>query len=312
MRRIGGVVWSLAWICLLLVGFLAGCSFPQPQDASPTPRAGLSPGLSLVDLPVAFPSAEALDGWIVAGETEVYDRETLYSLVNGQADLFFGYGFEQAAVQSYQDGEGATIRLTIWQVATPEDAYGLFTVHAADSTASRPVKVGNAGSIEPGQRLVFWRDRYFVDLFAFPPQPEDQRLLVLAEATSSRLPSGGEPPAVMSHLPADGLVASSALYFHEEISIQDRLWLGGENLLGLGPETDGVLARYDLEGSEAQLLLVRYPTTDAASAGLVALQSASLDGLVASAVQEDWLGSVWGGLDENAAQDLLAKALSGQ
>jgi hypothetical protein len=116
----------------------------------------------------------------------------------------------------------------------------------------------------------------------------------------------------MSHLPDDGLVAGSALFFHQEISIQDRLWLGGENLLGLGAETDGVLARYDLEGEEAQLLLVRYPTADAASAGLAALQNASLDGPLASGVREDWLGSVWGEMDAGAAQDLLAKALSGQ
>lgn len=312
MRRTGGVVRGWMWSCLLLVGFLVGCGSAQRQGVSPTPPAGPSPSLPLADLAAAFPGPGALDGWTMAGETEVYDRETLYSLVDGQADLFFGYGFEQAAVQSYEDGEGATMRLTLWQVATPQDAYGLFTVHAAGSTAGRPVDIGNEGSLEPGQRLVFWQDRYFVDLFAFPPQPEDQSLRVLAQATSSRLPSGGERPAVMSHLPTDGLVAGSALFFHQEISIQDRLWLGGENLLGLGPETEGVLARYDLEGAEAQLLLVRYPTADAASAGLAALQNAPLDGLMISAAREGWLGSVWGEVDQGAAQDLLANALSRQ
>lgn len=312
MRRHRAATQAWMWVCLLLAGFLAGCGSDQQEDASPT--ASLSPthvaGPSAT-LPMADLTA-SLAGWTLSGETEIYDRETLFGLVNGQADLFFVYGFEQAAVQSYEDAEGATIRLTLWQLATPQDAYGLFTFHASGSTASAPVDTGNGGSTEPGQRLVFWQDRYFADLFAFPPQPDNESLLALAQETSSRLPSGGALPAVVSRLPADGQVEGSAIFFHQEIAIQDRLWLGGENLLGLGSETDGVLARYDLKGAHAQLLVIRYPTEDAASAGLAALQNAPLDGLVSSAVRDDLLGAVWGEVDEAAAQDLLATALNAE
>ncbi len=83
----------------------------------------------------------------------------------------------------------------------------------------------------------------------------DTDLWGLAEAISTALPAGPSEkrPALMGRLPPDGLVERSAIFFHEEISIQNDLWLGGENLLGLGPETDGVLAQYDVGGASTPL-----------------------------------------------------------
>lgn len=277
--------WVL--VCLFVV-LLAGCGGPP---------AGLAE---------MFPAAETLTGWTVAGEPEVFDRENLFDLVNGQVDAFFAYGFEQAAVRNYEDAAGTTLRITIWQLATPADAFGLFTTDAHDT----PIDIGNEGDIEPGQRLVFWQARYYVDLFAFPPLSDAQALPAFARATSAKLPSGGEHPALMDHLPADGLNERSSVFFHEEISIQDRLWLGGENILGLGPKTNGVLARYDVDGADTQLLLVQYPSAEAASAGLTALQNASIDSLAASGARNDLLGAVLGEIDKSAAESLLIDVLA--
>lgn len=277
--------WLL--VCLFVV-LLAGCGGPP---------AGLAE---------MFPEAETLAGWTVTGEVEVFDHENIFSLVNGQSDAFFAYGFEQAAVRNYEDAAGTTLRITIWQLATPADAFGLFSTDARDTA----VDIGNEGHIEPGQRLVFWQARYYVDLFAYPPLSDAQALPAFARATSANLPSGGERPALVDRLPVDGLHGRNAVFFHEEISIQDRLWLGGENTLGLGPETNGVLARYDVDGAEAQLLLVQYPSAEAASAGLVALQNANIDSLAASDVRNDLLGAVLGEIDESAAESLLSDALA--
>jgi hypothetical protein len=116
----------------------------------------------------------------------------------------------------------------------------------------------------------------------------------------------------MGRLPAGGLVAGSEVFFHQELATQDRVWLGGENVLGLGPETDGAVARYEMQGGEAELLLVEYPRADEAAVALEALNGAGLDGLVLSGVQGALLGSVWGEVEEAAAQELLDRALGGE
>jgi hypothetical protein len=288
----------------LLTALVVGCG-----AVSPSPEAA---GAGETDLVAALPGPEVLEGWTAAGEAEVYEREDLFSLVNGQAELYFVYGFEQAAVRSYEDGAGATMRLTLWRVAAPEDAYGLYTLQAAGSTTGVAAGVGNGGLMEAGQRLVFWQGRVYADLFVAPPQADSESLLGLAEAASDRLPTGGAPPAVMGRLPAGGLVAGSEVFFHQELATQDRVWLGGENVLGLGPETDGAVARYEMQGGEAELLLVEYPRADEAAVALEALNGAGLDGLVLSGVQGALLGSVWGEVEEAAAQELLDRALGGE
>jgi hypothetical protein len=293
--------------CLLLLAscaLLAGCIPPPPEPtAAPTvePTATPVPPSPLTD---ALPGADAVVGWAPEGEVAVYDSETIFNLVDGQADFFFVYGFERVAVQRYQNADDVVFDVQIWQLSDDASAYGLFSV----GIAGEPVAIGNEGDTDPGRRLAFWQDRYVAQLFARQAIP-DANLRAFGEAISTALPAGGERPALVDRLPAEGLVPRSAIFFHEEISIQNEVWLGGENILGLSPDTDGVLGRYEIAGATARLLLVAYPDAGAASAALTALQGSAVEGLVAADADGDLLGAVFGQADEAAAGALLAQAL---
>jgi len=278
---------NLRLCCLLVALLLPACG--QGESAPPTS---------------VFPGAGAIPGWMPVNEVEVFDAENIYDLVDGQAEAFFAYGFEQVMVRGYENQEGTVLSVEIWQLASPSDAFGLFTA----SISGIPADVGNDGDADPGRRLAWWQDRYYVHVRARQEVP-DGDLRGFAEVVSAALPSGGERPALMGRLPTDGLVERSALFFHEEISIQNEVWLGGENLLGLGPEVAGVLARYDVDDAVVRLLLVEYPSAELASAGLAALEGGQVSGLVVADVQDNLLGAVFGEMDEAAVNRLLAEAL---
>ncbi len=275
-------------LAIVALVFLVGCG------ASST---GGSASFALAE---AVP--ETVAGWQAVDEPQFFKEETLYNLVNGQADAFFAYGFEQVAVRNYQDEAGQTLRLAVWQVATPADAYGLFTTYRS----GQPAAAGNGGDTDPGRRLDFWQSRYFVRLFAVQPIPEGA-LTPVAEAIAAILPQGGAPPALVAQLPQENLVERSPIFFRQEISIQNQLWLGGQNVLGLDRHTAGVLARYTLDGQTAHLLLIEYPRPESAQAGLQGLQQAQLTGLAASQVQGNRLGALFGPVEE---AQLLKRALS--
>lgn len=279
---------------------LAGCLSSEPVEPAAEPTAGSTPYL----LGGAFPGAGVVQGWSPGDEAETFDSETIFNLVDGQADSFFVYGFEQVAARRYRNADGVVLDIHIWQLAHPEDAYGLFTA----GIAGEPADIGNEGDTDPGRRLAFWQDRYVAQLFARAEIP-DADLRGFAQAVSAALPAGGEPPVLMDRLPADGLVERSGLFFHEELSIQNEIWLGGTNLLGLSAETDGVLARYELGGAIVRLLLVEYPSAEAASAGLNALKGGEVESLLVAEAQDDLLGAVFGGADEAAASALLGEVL---
>jgi hypothetical protein len=113
----------------------------------------------------------------------------------------------------------------------------------------------------------------------------------------------------VDRLPRSGLVERGYIFFHEEMSVQMEVWLGGENLLGLSQETNGVIGRYKLGDIPARLMLIEYPTASQAAKGLKALQGGSISDLVTSDARDKLLGAVFGKVDVAQAQALLQEAL---
>ena len=290
LRNVLGCMGEWVLFLVLVAAFLSACAGKKPVSVS-TP----------VDFAKAFP---AISGWTVSEPLQTYDHDHLFNLVDGQADSFFVYGFEQVATQRYQDAAGVRLNAEIWRLATPADAFGLFTTGRAGTSAS----IGNEGDADPGLRIAFWQDRYFASVSVDQPVPDDT-LIAFAKAIAAGLPSGGEQPAVMGRLPQSNMVERSAMFFHEEMSVQMEVWLGGENMLKLSQDTDGALARYTIGDVTARLMLIQYPSAAQASDGLKALQAGDVSDLAASNVNGSLLGAVFGKVDAFQAQTLLQEAL---
>lgn len=244
-------------------------------------------------------------GWQPEEEPRIFTRETLFDLMNGQSDAFFVYGFQQVAVQRFKDGQGAPLIVSIYQVDSPDSAYGLFSANRDPQLA----ELGSQGSQTVGRRVSFWQDRLMVQIVALD-EVDHAGLLAAGQALSAALPGGGETPALVRGLPADGLADDPwPVYFHEELSIQDRVFLGAENVMGLGQDTNGVLAQYTLGGRPAWLLLVEYPDEDRAEAGLRALESAGMENYTAGERAGRRVAAVFDAADPAAAQALAQSAL---
>ena len=299
------VIFNLVFAVLLLA---EGCTSTPVEPAAkpaanPTAEPTAEPA-ALSPLTGAFPGAGAIAGWTTDGDVETYDSETIFSLVDGQADSFFVYGFEQVAVQRYKNAEDVVLDVQIWQMIDDEGSFGLFSA----SVAGAPVDVGNEGDADPGRRLAFWQDRYVAWLFARQEIP-DADLQSFGEAISAALPAGGERPALVDRLPADGMVPCSGIFFHQALSIQDTVWLGSENVLGLSPDTDGVVAWYEIDGAMVRLLVVEYPDIEPAAAAGEALEHGGIDDLVTAGTRDNLLGAVFGEVDKAAVSALLEEAL---
>jgi hypothetical protein len=281
--------WVAAALALIFV--LTACQ-PSAPVATPVPKDTI------------LPAGGSISGWDSPDALKIYNQENLYNLVDGQADAFFAYGFEQVTVQRYQNATGARLNVEIWQLANPADAYGLF--HSG--IAGQPVSIGVEGDSDPGRRLAFWQQRYFVSVTATEAIP-NETLWTFAKEIGNRLPPGGEPPAIVKRLPPEGFVDGSALFFHDEISIQMEIWLGGENILGLSQTTNGIVARYEWGDQKTRLLLIEYPIASDAAHGLKALRDSDIKDIVAAESNGVMLAAVIGKVDSDIAQALLKKVL---
>ena len=299
----------LAFLTALLALTLAACNTrpaptetpaPEPETALPAPTRVLSADT------LALPGNHIIADWKISSGEEIFTADKLFKLVDGQADSFLAYNFVKVTTERYENNDGALLTVQAWQVAQPADAYGLFTLNRAGS----PVKMGTEGDGDPGRRVAFWQDRFYVVVNANKPVPDIQ-VMAFAFFVSTSLPRGGEPPALVTNLPAQGLTPRGFIFFHQEISVQDEVPLGGNNILGLGPKTNGVVARYTLDGAPARLMLIQYPDPSGASAGLQALNKAPDLGLLAANEKGATLGAVFGQASQTAATTLLQSALAG-
>jgi hypothetical protein len=280
----------LFFLAAFVTGILLAACQPKPANVE-------------VDLGKVVQAVEsAPGGWKPQEEPKYFTKENLFNLMDGQSDAFFVYGFQKAAVQRFTNGDGVVLNVSVFQVDAADSAYGLFSVNRE----KKGLAVGKDGSTSPGRRVSFWQDRYFVQMTALKTVSEPD-LLAASEAVSAGLPKGGEKPALMNVLPAQGLSADEGpLYFHQELTIQDRVWLGGENILGLGSETNGALGRYDLNGQPADLMIIEYPDAGQAAKGLKALQAGGQEDLLAAEAKGNRLLAVFGKADQAAAQTLLS------
>jgi hypothetical protein len=116
--------------------------------------------------------------------------------------------------------------------------------------------------------LQFWQNRYFIRIQDFELEGGlRQGLLGFGRLISSRLPEprAQDKPGLLSALPSEGLIESSVCYFHTQNSLNSMIYLGEENLLGLGMETEALSAEYTAgeKNGIVRCLLIRYPTQQA-------------------------------------------------
>ena len=251
-----------------------------------------------------FPRSGDVPGWRPSGETQTYNRENLFDYMDGEAEMYFVYGFQEMRMQEYANQEGTPVRVEIYRLDTGENAYGLFTFYRA----GRFLEVGNEGDLALGGRLCFWQDRYFVRVFPIK-NVKEATLQAFAQHVVGELPTGGTPPKLVSKLPPEKLVPRSECFFHEKLVLDNIIWTVNENVLNLSSQTDALAATYDYGGVKVRLLIVAYPEAEAAAEALRGLKAASVETLSAADQWDRYVVAVFQAPDEGPADDLLQRAL---
>ena len=202
--------------------------------------------------------------WQASEKDQTYDRKTIFDYMDGGAEVYLAFNFRHVLVRRYEAPSGDDIVLDVFDMDSPEEAYGVFSCDRQDPEAG----IGQESTFGPGL-LRFWQGRYFVSISsAGNEQKTDEAILELGKAVVPHLGQPGEPPLLLQLLPPDGLIESKISYFHGSISLSNRYLVASENILSLEKgKTDCVFAEYS-EGSEEtiKLLLIRYPDEEQALA----------------------------------------------
>ena len=211
-------------------------------------------------------------GWKTDGQDKVFTRHTIFDYMDGGGEIYLAYDFRQLVAREYAKPGAPRIVAEVYQMASSQDAYGIFT----QDTDGQPAAVGQRAIYSAGL-LRFWKDRFFVRLQAEDETPEVKTaLMTLGNQIALGIPREGSKPSLLMALPPQDLIEPSVHYFHTSVSLNIHYFLDDSNLLGLNSRTEAILARYQQGDDKPYLLVVRYPNPGDAQAAFEQFSKAYL------------------------------------
>jgi hypothetical protein len=245
MRAIHMGMHSKIWACLVIMVWI----FTAGEIVEGEERGKM---ITKISLP-----AEAAD-WRWDGKEIQYNSKTLFDYIDGAAELYLAYGFQGLRVRKFEKSSQPPITLEFYEMASSEDAYGLFSFDRQDET----VGIGQ-GSEFGGGLLRFWKGKYFVSIYADGGGAEaESAILTMGRATADLIRGMGPEPKLVDLIPGKdlGLVDRSVHYLKSHILLNQRFFIAHQNILKLSRRTEAVLAQYTREKQKTHLLLIRYPS----------------------------------------------------
>lgn len=229
----------------------------------------------LVALPVSaaaqdfLPADGAVSGWKKDGSPRVFRQADLYGHINGGAELFLEFGFEDLHVQKYRSGD-AEIAIEVYRMSDPVAAAGIYLMKAGKETPDGSFKERHTVN---RHQLMFHRHRAFVMVNNLGgSEAAVPAMLKFGAAVAGALPAS-PPVAELSLLPKTGLVPSSAKLHRGPYALQSIYTLGEGDILQLRRKTTVVSGDYETGGGTYTLLVVEYPDAAAAKAAAAYLES---------------------------------------
>jgi hypothetical protein len=224
-------------------------------------------GGNVKDIYQALPD-QVLD-WKAEAEDVVYDRETLYDYMNGGAEVYLAFDFQQVFVRKFKRAGEDEIILDIYDMGSPAEAFGVFSCDREDEGA------GIGQDSEYGFGLLrFWKGRYFVSVIAAgDDQAAKPAIFELGKSVAELLGPEGAKPEILKLLPDKDLIKDRISFFHSNVNLNNRFFIASDNILNLDRSTDCVFAEYEEKGQEpVKLMIVRYPDKAAADKALASFR----------------------------------------
>jgi hypothetical protein len=210
-----------------------------------------------VNLSTALPNT--IDGWAASTE-RTFNDSTLYSYIDGAAELYLSFGFTKVYNRIYSRAEQPDIIVDIFYMNSSYDAYGVFT-----HTVGKTEKEFGVQSQHTQGAIVFWKANYYVSIFANPETEESKTVMIkLAKGIGFSIQGESKLPDVLNCLPEKEMDKESVRYFKHYIWLNSYYNISRENILNISQNTHAALAKYGTGKQKNVLLVIQYPSEEEA------------------------------------------------
>jgi hypothetical protein len=170
----------------------------------------------------------------------VFSPETLYDYIDGGADLYLKYEFEELTVVEYRKG-AMSVSVEVYRHRDPDHAFGIYSQERVPSAEF--LGIGSQGYYEK-EACNFIQGGSYVKLSGENTGADDRAILLrLARRISEDLPGPSALPSILTAFPAEGKKANTEKFI-------------AKDFLGYAFLQSGFTADYDRAGRKYQLFVI--------------------------------------------------------
>jgi hypothetical protein len=182
-----------------------------------------------------------ITGWKQSEEIQTFSPKTLFEYINGAADLYLSYEFQELKVAEYLDEKKASVIVEVYRHKTPTHAFGIYSQERLSN--ANFLDIGAQGYSEK-DILNFLAEAYYVKMNSFKTGPNDQEILLnFAKKVVENLGEKGTLPSILSSFPEEGKKKDSEKFINK-------------NFLGYAFLHSAFTADYELSGKKFKLFVI--------------------------------------------------------
>ena len=182
-----------------------------------------------------------LTGWKQSEEIQTFSPKNLFEYIDGAADLYLSYDFQELKVAEYRNEKKASVLIEVYEHKNPTQAFGIYSEERLSD--AHFLDVGAQGYSEQDV-LNFLTGNHYVKMSSDKTGPEGQEVLfVFAKQMVRNLGEKGSLPPILSSFPEEGKRTNSEKF----VSIK---------FLGYAFLYSAFTADYDLSGEKFKLFVI--------------------------------------------------------
>ncbi|MDQ1351384.1 MAG: hypothetical protein QG657_1686 [Acidobacteriota bacterium] len=182
-----------------------------------------------------------MNGWTQKGNIDIYTPDNLYEYIDGAADVFLGYDFQELAAATFESNPKGSFTVDIYRHSNVKNGFGIYSQEKPSKGPFIPI--GAQGYYEKGV-LNFLADCYYVKISGFDLGDKDETILKeAAQQIARKIQGDNQFPKVVECFPSEGKIENSERY-----AAQDYL---GHSFLH-----SAFTADYEKEGKKIQVFII--------------------------------------------------------
>lgn len=201
------------------------------------------PSSFLISQEVTFP---ALQGYKIITEYPLYTPDNLWDFIDGAAETYLSYNFENLHVAEYKKGKNV-IKLEIYRHKDNIQAFGIYSSERSPTFSF--INIGSQGYQTDGS-LNFFKGMFYVKMRTYSKSEKTlQSLKSLALKVADMLPGESAMPKALTEFPDMGKKKNEETYIRESV-------LGHEFLQG------AFRALYEVDNTTFSIFIIDKNSTD--------------------------------------------------